>query len=68
MTMNDWINELDNQIVQNRRRLLEGNGKISHQEAIEKAEREFKVYRDREMKQLESDFDKMVKMLNEGDK
>ena len=27
-------NELDNQIVQNKRKLLEGKGKISHQEAI----------------------------------
>jgi hypothetical protein len=63
MTMKDWINELDNQIIQNKRKLLEGKGKISHQEAIEKAEKEFEIYRDREMKQLESDFDKMVKML-----
>lgn len=68
MTMNDWINELDNQIIQNKRRLLEGKGKISHQEAIEKAEKEFEIYRDREMKQLESDFDKMVKMLKDNNK
>ena len=66
MTMNDWIDELDNQIVQNKRKLLEGKGKISHQEAIEKAEKEFEIYRDREMKQLESDFDKMIKMLKDN--
>ena len=64
MTMNDWIEELDNQIIQNKRKLLEGNGKISHKEAIEKAEKEFELYREREMKQLESDFDKVIKMLN----
>ncbi|MCI8384750.1 MAG: virulence RhuM family protein, partial [Clostridia bacterium] len=46
------------------RKLLEGNGKISHKEAIEKAEKEFELYREREMKQLESDFDKVIKMLN----
>lgn len=68
MTMIDWINELDNQIVQNKRKLLEDNGKISHKEAVEKVEREFEIYRDREMKQLESDFDKMMKMLNESNK
>lgn len=67
-TMNDWIDELDNQIVQNKRKLLEGKGRISHQEAIEKAEKEFEIYRDSEMKQLESDFDKMVKMLKENNK
>ena len=68
MTMNDWINELDNQIIQNKRKLLEGKGKISNQEAMEKAEKEFEIYRDREMKQLESDFDKMVKMLKDNKK
>ena len=68
MTMNDWIDELDNQIVQNKRKLLEGKGRISHQEAIEKAEKEFEIYRDSKMKQLESDFDKMVKMLKENNK
>ena len=68
MTMNDWINELDNQIIQNKRKLLEGKGKISHQEAMEKAEKEFEIYRDREMKQLESDFDKMMKMLKDNNK
>ena len=66
MTMNDWINELDNQIIQNKRKLLEGKGKISQQEAMEKAEKEFEIYRDREMKQLESDFDKMIKMLKDN--
>ena len=68
MTMNDWIEELDNQIIQNKRKLLEGNGKISHKEAIEKAEKEFELYREREMKQLESDFDKVIKMLNSNNK
>lgn len=37
--------------------------RISHQEAMQKAEREFEIYIEREMKQLESDFDKMVKKL-----
>ena len=34
---------------------------MSHQEAIEKAEREFEIYREREMRLLESDFDKAVR-------
>ncbi len=63
MTMKDWIDALDNQIVANKRRLLEGKGNISHKQAIEKAEREFEIYRAREMRQLESDFDRAVKML-----
>ena len=43
--------------------MLEGKGHVSHNEAIEKAEREFAIYRQREMAQLESDFDKMVKQI-----
>ena len=63
MTMADWIAALDDQILRLRKNILEGNGTVSHQEAIEKAEREFEIYREREMRMLESDFDKAVKRL-----
>jgi hypothetical protein len=63
MRMEDWIQELDNQILMNRRKILEGNGTISHDEAIKKAEKEFKIYREREMRELQSDFDLMMKSL-----
>ena len=64
MTMADWIAALDDQILRLRKNILEGNGSVSHQEAIEKAEREFEIYREREMQLLESDFDKAMKQLN----
>lgn len=63
MTMADWVAELNNELIRNRRKILEGNGKISHQQAIAKAEREFQIYRQREMAELESDFDKAMKKL-----
>ena len=63
MKMKEWVQELDNQILLNRRKILEGNGMISHKQAIEKAEKEFQIYRDREMKMLQSDFDLMMKEL-----
>jgi hypothetical protein len=63
MTMADWIAALDDQILRLRKNILEGTGTISHQEAIEKAEREFEICREREMRLLESDFDKAVKRL-----
>ena len=63
MTMADWIAALDDQILRLRKNILEGNGTVSRQEAIEKAEREFEIYREREMRLLESDFDKAVKRL-----
>ena len=65
MTMQDWADELDRQLLGNRRPLLEGKGTVSHKDAIEKAEREFELYRAREMKQLESDFDRAVKKLSD---
>ncbi len=70
MTMADWVAALDDQILRLRKNILEGSGTVSHQEAIEKAEREFEIYREREMRLLESDFDKAVKALldNKEDK
>jgi hypothetical protein len=61
MAMADWIAALDNQIIAVRREVLQGAGHISHKQAIEKAEKEFEIYREREMKQLESDFDRVIK-------
>lgn len=63
MSMTDWIAALDDHIMRLRKNILQGNGTVSHQEAIEKAEREFEIYREREMRLLESDFDKAVKRL-----
>lgn len=65
MTMADWVTALDDQILNLRKNILEGNGSISHEEAIAKAEHEFEIYREREMRLLESDFDKAVKSLKD---
>lgn len=64
MSMKDWIDALDNQIIAHKRKVLTGKGNISHKQAIEKAEKEFEIYRAKEMRQLESDFDRVIKMLN----
>jgi len=64
MTMLDWITALDNQILSLKKKVLKGSGKISHAQAIQKAEAEFEIYRVREMKQFESDFDRAVKLLS----
>jgi len=63
MKMSDWVAALDNQIISLQRKLLQGKGSISHKEAMDKAVREFEIYRKREMDALESDFDRMVKNL-----
>jgi hypothetical protein len=63
MVMMDWISALDNQIIALHREVLQDAGQISHKQAVEKAEKEFIIYREQEMKQLESDFDRAVKEL-----
>ena len=65
MTMNDWIAALDTILTGNGRVLLVGTGTVSHRQAVEKAEHEFNLYRAKEMRELESDFDRMLKELEE---
>jgi hypothetical protein len=48
--------------------VLIGKGNISHKQAIEKAEKEFEIYRKREMELLESDFDREIKRLKDNNK
>lgn len=57
MKMQDWVAALDNQIVSSQRKILEGNGKISHEEAMEKATHEYNLFRKKELANLKSDFD-----------
>ena len=64
MTMQEWIDELDRVLSNNRRPLLEGSGSISHQQAQEKAVHEYTIYRQREMNQLESDYDRAIRQLS----
>ena len=63
MTMKNWTDELDRQILNDNRQLLTDKGSIGHKQAIEKAEKEFIAYRQKEMQQLESDFDKAIKKI-----
>ena len=64
MTMQEWIDELDHVLSNNRRPILTSTGSISHQQAQEKAEHEYTIYRQREMNQLESDYDRAVRQLS----
>jgi hypothetical protein len=63
MTMQQWIEKLDNILSVGNRPLLNNAGTISHKQAIEKATREFETYRHKEMLQYESDFDRAIKEL-----
>jgi len=65
MTMQQWIEKLDNILSVGNRPLLNNAGTISHKQAIEKATKEFEEYRRKEMLQYESDFDRAIKELRE---
>lgn len=60
MRMQDWVAALDNQIVMNQRQLLEGNGKISHEEAMQKAEHEYELFKRKEIANYKSDYDLLM--------
>ena len=66
MRMIDWVKKLDGFLELNERNILEHAGKISHQMAMELANREYEKYdkmQKKEVDQIESDFDKVVKQL-----
>ena len=45
MTMQDWINATDDLLKFRRKELLNNSGSISHEEAVQKAEREYEKFR-----------------------
>ena len=63
MTMNDWKERLDMELKSVGREILPDNGKISHEEAIKKADTEYDKYRQKEFENYESDFDRAVEEL-----
>jgi hypothetical protein len=68
MYMKDWVGRLDDFLHVNRLNILETAGKITAQQAKEIAETEYEKFSDRrrlEQDQLQSDFDKMVKQIED---
>ncbi|RZB29900.1 MAG: hypothetical protein SRB1_02180 [Desulfobacteraceae bacterium Eth-SRB1] len=68
MYMKDWAGRLDDFLQVNRLNILETVGKITAQQAKELAESEYEKFSDRrrlEQDQLQSDFDKMVKQIED---
>ena len=63
MTMSDWKERLDMELKSVGREVLSDNGKISHEQAIKKADMEYDKYRQKEFEDYESDFDRAVEEL-----
>ena len=65
MYMNDWKNEVENALKVFHYEVLDGKGKISHKQAVDKAESEYEKYKVIQDKNYISDFDKLLNETKE---
>lgn len=63
MYMADYIKQLDNILSATGEKVLQNAGRVSHQEAIEKATTEFKKYQVKTLSTVEEDYLKTLKSL-----
>ena len=67
MSMKDWLDQTNVFLTNNRRKVLEGKGIVSHEQALDKATKEYEIFRVRQDKEYISEFDKeMEKYLKGG--
>lgn len=66
MSMQDWVNQTNQFLVNNRRKVLSGKGRISHEMALKKAEKEYEVFRVKQDQEYISEFDREVEKYFKG--
>lgn len=64
MYMSDYVQQLDNILSSTGEALLKGAGSISHQQAMEKAEQEYRLFQIRELSPVERAYLETIKKLN----
>ncbi len=64
MYMSDYVQQLDNILSSSGEALLKDSGAISHQQAMEKAEREYRLFQVRELSPVEKAYLEAIKTLN----
>ena len=65
MTMKDWAEHLDRILTMTGEQLLQGNGNVSHKQAVNKATDEYKKYKARTISDVEEDYLNSIKMLEQ---
>lgn len=65
MTMKDWAKHLDRILTMTGEQLLQGNGSVSHKQAVNKATDEYKKYKARTISDVEEDYLNSIKMLEQ---
>ena len=66
MSMQDWVEQTNQFLKNNRRSVLDGKGKISHDTAIKKADAEYQIFRVKQDKEYVSEFDKEIERYLKG--
>lgn len=67
MSMQDWVEQTNQFLRNNRRDVLEGKGKVSHDMAMKKAEKEYEIFRVRQDQEYVSTFDREVERYLKGE-
>lgn len=65
MRMSDYIKMIDLVLTSGNRKLLAGSGKVSHEEAIEKARKEYKKYQTKLITPIEQEYFNTIKKIND---
>ena len=61
MYMSDYVEQLDSILTSGNRKLLEGSGKVSHDEAMKKAKTEYRKYQEITLSPVEEEYLKSIK-------
>lgn len=67
MSMQDWVDQTNQFLSNNRRKVLSGKGSVSHEAAIEKASKEYEVFRIRQDQEYVSEFDRQTQKYFKGE-
>ena len=63
MIVRDWEENLDRILTMSGEQLLQGNGSISHKQAVDKATGEYKKYKERTLSSVGEDYLNSIKIL-----
>ena len=67
MSMQDWLNETDRFLTNNRRKVLEGKGHISHEAAVKKVGTIYEEFRKKQDADYISEFDRQTEKYLKGE-
>ena len=67
MSMADWLKQTDVFLSTNRRNILADKGPVSHDQAVDKATKEYEIFRVRQDREYISDFDRETEKYLKGE-